>query len=401
MTAAPTATLVRDPRFDAVEAVMRPHVDGLRLAGVSWAILREREPVDARCIGWADRERGEALRPDHLFRIFSNTKLVTSCATLLLHEAGCFDLDEPIARFVPQLADRRVLRPGATSLDDTEPASRPITIRHLLTHSSGLSYGLLDPGTLLFRAYTVRKVLSAARPLSTMIDTLAQLPLAFHPGTSWEYSVATDVLGHLIEVVSGQRLDAFFTERIFEPLGMVDTGFVVPAHGRDRLSAYYAGADLLDPMKPGLTRLENQPYAGAFLEAVPRLSGGGGLVSSLADMTALIRALLPGGPTLLRPETLAAMFRNHLPEGVWLRFPGMGELEGKGHGLAGAVTVKPSSIDPPNAHGELQWGGIAGTHWWICPSRGIAAVTMAQRAMGFWHPSAFDFKRAVYAAARP
>lgn len=400
MTASPGAATVRDPRFDPVETAMRGHVDGQRLAGVSWAILEGRDVVDQRCIGFADREAGEPLRPDHLFRVFSNTKLATSCAILLLYEDGRFDLDEPVARFVPQLADPRVLRPGATSLDDTEPAARPITIRHLLTHTSGLSYGLLDPGTLLFRAYAERRVLSADTPLSTMIDTLATLPLAFHPGTSWEYSVSTDVLGHLVEVVSGRPFDAFLGERIFGPLGMADTGFVVPPADHGRLAAYYAGADLLDPMKPGLTRLQDQPYRGAFLRPVPRLSGGGGLVSSLADTTALVRSLLPGGPTLLKPATLDAMFTNQLPDGTWLRFARLGEIPGKGHGLAGAVTVAPSSIDPPDSRGELQWGGIGGTHWWISRERGLAAVTMTQRAMGFWHPSAFDFKRAVYAAAR-
>ena len=152
----------------------------------------------------ADKEAQTPLRVDHIFRIFSNTKLVTSCAALLLFEEGRFQLDDPIERFIPQLANRRVLGPGATSLDETEPAKGSITIRHLMSHRSGLSYGVFDPGIAMFKAYNERKVLNPATTLTQMIDLLADLPLAYHPGTSWEYSVATDVMAQLVEVISGQ-----------------------------------------------------------------------------------------------------------------------------------------------------------------------------------------------------
>ena len=214
--------------FGAVHAAMRRYVDANLLAGVSWAVLAGRELADLQCIGWADKERGVELRRDHLFRVFSNTKLVTSCAALLLFEQGRFALDDPIERYIPQLANRRVLRPGATSLEDVEPARSPITIRHLLSHSSGLSYGLLDPGSTIFKAYKERKVLDPAASLSGMIDALADLPLVFHPGTGWEYSIATDVISRLVEILSGERFDAFIQSRILDPLGMADTGFVVP-----------------------------------------------------------------------------------------------------------------------------------------------------------------------------
>ena len=149
----------------------------------------------SNCVGWADKEARIPLRADHIFRAFSNTKLITSCAALLLYEEGRFQLDDPIEKFIPQLGNRRVLRAGATSLDDTEPASGSITIRHLMSHRSGLSYGVFDPGAVIFKAYNERKVLNPATPLSDMIEVLADLPLIYHPGTSWEYSVATDVLG--------------------------------------------------------------------------------------------------------------------------------------------------------------------------------------------------------------
>jgi CubicO group peptidase (beta-lactamase class C family) len=388
--------------FGAVHAAMRRYVDADLLPGVSFAILDGRELVDLHCVGWADKERGVELRSDHLFRVFSNTKLVTSCAALLLFEQGRFALDDPIERYIPQLAERRVLRPGATSLEDVEPARSSITVRHLMSHSSGLSYGLLDPGSIIFKAYDERKVLSPETSLSGMIDALADLPLVFHPGTGWEYSVATDVIARLIEILSGQRFDAFIQERILDPLGMADTGFVVPEAKRARFAAYYAGADLADPMKPGLTRIDDAPYPQAYLRQVPKLSGGGGLVSSLPDMVALLRSLLPGGPTLLKPGTIALMMTNQLPDGVWIRFPRFGEVHGKAYGLAGALTLVPSPLESEDSSGELSWGGIAGTHWWISPKTNLAGALMTQREWSSWHPFMIEFKRLVYqAAGRP
>lgn len=177
-------------------------------------------------------------------------------------------------------------------MNDTEPAKSSITVRHLLSHSAGLSYGLFDPGTLIVTAYSERKVFGPTLTLAEMVDALSELPLLFHPGTSFEYSVATDVLSRLVEIVSGERFDVFIKARMFDRLGMFDTSFVVPTDQQHRLSAYYRGADLIDDMKSGLTRVA---YPGAYLRAVPKLSGGGGLVMSLSDMVALIRSLLPGG----------------------------------------------------------------------------------------------------------
>ena len=281
--------------FRPAHAAMQRYVDGNLLSGFSSAVLVGRDLVDVQCIGWADKEAQIPLRFDHIFRVFSNTKLITSCAALLLFEEGRFQLDEPIEQFIPQLANRRVLRSDATSLDQTEPAVRPITIRHLMSHSSGLSYGLLDPGTLIFSAYNERKVVNPATTLAEMMDVLADLPLVFHPGTSWEYSVATDVLARLVEVISGQRFGTFIQSRILSPLGMVDTGFVVS--DRDRLVAYYAGADLLGAMKPGLTRADDVPYPGAYLRPFPRQNGRSGFVSTLLDSGANSK-LAPGWPDL-------------------------------------------------------------------------------------------------------
>ena len=384
--------------FRAAHAAMQRYVDGNLLSGFSSAVFVGRDLVDVKCIGWADKEAQIPLRVDHIFRVFSNTKLVTSCAALLLFEEGRFQLDDPIEQFIPQLANRRVLRPDAISLDRTEPAVRPITIRHLMSHSSGLSYGLLDPGTLIFKAYNERKVLNPATTLAEMMDALADLPLVFHPGMSWEYSVATDVLARLVEVISGQRFDVFIQSRILGPLGMVDTGFVVS--DRDRLVAYYAGADLVDPMRPGLTRIDNAPYLNAYLRPFPRQSGGSGLVSTLPDMVALMRSLLPGGPTLLKPDTIELMMTNHLPEGVWIRFAALGELRGKGHGLAGVLILEPSAFEHQDARGEFFWAGRAGTQWWISPKKNTAGLIMAQRESAFAYPVAVEFKQLAYEAVR-
>jgi CubicO group peptidase (beta-lactamase class C family) len=356
--------------FRPAHAAMQRYVDRNILAGLSSAVLVGRDLVDLKCIGWADKEVQTPLRVDHIFRVFSNTKLITTCAALLLFEEGRFGLDDPVEHFIPQLANRRVLCPNATSLDQSEPSVRPITIRHLMSHSSGLTYGQFDPGTIIFKAYNDRQVRNPSNTLAEMMDVLADLPLVFQPGTSWEYSVATDVLARLVEVISGRRFGAFIQSRILAPLGMEDTGFVVPENSRNRLVAYYAGADLTDPMKPGLTRTDDEPYPGAYLRPFPRQNGGGGLVSTLPDMVALITSLVPGGPTLLKPDTIALMMTNQLPPGVWIRFPAFGELHGRAFGLAGGLIMKPSALDHPDARGEFFWGGLAGTHWWISPKKG-------------------------------
>lgn len=387
-------------RFAPLHQALQRSVDQQLLAGVSTAVLVGTELVDQHCCGWADREAAEPLRSDHVFRIFSNTKLITSCAALLLWEQGHFQLDDQVQRWLPALADRQVLVPGATRLDDTEPARSPITVRQLLSHSAGLSYGLVDPGTLIYQAYTAREVNSPQRTLAEMVDSLADLPLSYQPGTGWAYSVATDVVARLVEVISGQRFDDFLQHRILQPLGMVDTRFVLPANQRHRLAAMYVGADPKAPMLPGLTRTDSFPYPGAHCTPVPKLAGGGGLVSTLPDMVALLRCLMPGGPPLLRPETVQLLFNNQLAPGVHIGFGQGGPIVGRGHSLGGALSLTPWASDPSDAAGDLQWGGLAGTHWWISPQDNLAGITMTQRQMGFWHPTWFEFKALMRQAVR-
>jgi CubicO group peptidase (beta-lactamase class C family) len=384
--------------FQSTHEAMQRYVDANILSGVSSAVLFEGQLIDLHCAGYADIETQTPLQTDHLFRAFSNTKLVTSTAIMMLIESGLLQLNDPIEKYIPALGSRRVLKADAISIDDTEPANGSITIAHLLTHRAGLSYGLFDPGTPIYKAYVAAKVLSPLTTLEQLMDILEPLPLVFHPGADWEYSIATDVLSRLVEVVSGQLFDQFIQEKIFEPLGMTDTGFVVPAEKQSRLASYYAGADPLNPMKPGLRKLDRSPHVNAYLSPVPRLSGGGGLVTSLPDMIALISSFLPNIKNLLKSETIDLMMSNQLPKDQRIHFSGLGPIASKGFGLGGAITVSPSQLEPKGSQGEFEWGGIAGTHWWISPKHQLAGIVMTQRQMSFWHPFAYDFKHEVYRA---
>lgn len=386
------------PDFGALHAAMRKHVDDQLIPCVSTALLRGREAVDVFCYGLADRERVVPLRDDHIFRVFSNTKLVTSCAVMLLVEDGRIALDDPIEAYLPELGSLQVLRPGATRIDDTEPAASPITIRQLMTHTSGLSSVLSDPGSPLVLAYAELGVSNPSVSLAETTKKLGQLPLSFQPGTQWKYSLGTDVLGRLVEVISAKSFGEVLSSRIFEPLGMVDTDFWVPEAKRDRLCALYVGADMTDPMKPGLSRVEDKPYPGAYVSKVPRESAFAGLVSTLGDMVRLLQGLIPGGPALLKEETIAEMNRNQLPGDLCVQFPNMPRFENQRFGLGSAVMTGPVPGQPDRAVGEVGWGGLAGTAWWINPRIGIAAVLMTQRYFGHGHPYTLEFKREAYRA---
>jgi CubicO group peptidase (beta-lactamase class C family) len=382
----------------ALHAAMRSQVDLGFLPGVSTALLRGSEVSDIFVCGFADKEAGIPLREDHIFRAFSNTKLVTSCAVLLLWEEGRFDLDDPIEKYIPELGERQVLRPGAVSVEDTEPASAPVTIRQLMTHTSGLTYGIFDPTTVLAKAYAKAALRHPSRALKDFIADLAPLPLAFQPGQRWEYSVATDVLGRLVEVISGQTFGAFISSRIFDPLGMVDTDFWVPESKTSRLTSLYVGVDITDPTKPGLIRADAAPYPGAYLSRPAFESGGGGLVTTLGDMVRLVHSMLPGGPPLLKPVTIELMATNQLPSGMWVEFPNMPPFVGRGFGLGSSVAVQPGPFDPKEVTGEVSWGGLAGTVWWFNPRLDIAGVLMTQRYYGQGGLHTIAFRKEAYRA---
>ena len=390
--------------FSAAHDVLQHHVDSPLLAGVSTAIIKNGQLIDNFCIGFANIENGEALRPDHIHRAYSCTKLMTSVLVMLLVDQGHFQLDDAIKKWIPAFGQLRVLRAGATSLDDTVPLERDITIRHLLSHQAGFSHGVFDPDTLIYSAYAAAGVRKPDSTLEQLMDQMAVLPLIYQPGTSWQYSMATDVVGRLIEIATGQTLAEAFKTKLFEPVGMVDTGYVLRADQIPRLATLYAGHPMT-ATKPGLQRLDNIPWADAFIKPVPRQAASSGLVTTQTDMLALLFQLLPSHGKLLKPETLAELLRDQLPANRSLQFAQSGQMHipdgpvpSLGFSLCGAVTRTSSDFQPNTPVGEVQWGGLAGPHWWISPSTGVVGVLMTQRFMGFWNPFWFEYKQNMYAA---
>ncbi len=384
--------------FSASHALAKTYVERQFLPGFSSVVLQHGKVVDSFCIGHANLEAGELLRPDHIHRIFSNTKLITSALTLMLVDEGHFGLDDAVKNWIPEFGKLRVLRPGAASVDDTEALQTDVTIRHLLSHQSGLSHGVFDPGTLIYQAYIDSGVRSPNLALKDVMPLLASLPLSFQPGTNWDYAIGADLLARLAEIITGQAWADVLRTRIFEPLGMADTAYVVHGGNASRLAAFYRGADLWKPKLPGLHPHPNVPWPNAFFHPVARQAGTGGLVSTQADYLRLLMQLQPGQPGLLKPATLAEMMRDQLSADVCVNFQNMGALQHLGFGLGGAVTRRASAMQPNSVPGEFQWGGLAGTHWCISPANGITIVQMAQRHFGFWNPFWFDYKQQVYDA---
>lgn len=399
------------PDLRAANAVLQQAVDGRLLPGVSAVVLRNGVEVNRFCTGLADIEAGTRLRHGHIHRAYSNTKLVVAVLVLRLVDQGVLALDAPVARWLPALAGLRVLKAGARRLQDTEPLNRPITLRHLLSHQAGFSHGVFDPGSLLFEAYAAAGVRKAHTSLAELVEAVAGLPLNYQPGEGWDYSMAPDLLARVVEVATGQTLGEALATHVLGPLGMVDTGFVLSPEQRPRLAAQYVG-DLQDPRAPGLTRVDHLPYPGAYLSPFPRQSGAGGLFTTEADMLALLRALRPGaaaddgaaqpgsaqpGAAFLSPALLAEAFTDQLPPGRRVNFANMA-VPDLGFCLLGAVARTAGLLQHPAAVGDVQWGGLAGTHWWVHPAKSYAGVLMTQRFMGFWNPFWHQYRAALYQA---
>lgn len=390
--------------FSESHKVLQDQVDQRRLAGVSAVVLRHGQVVDDFCTGLADLATGEALRRDHIQRAFSSTKLITSALTLMFMDEGHFELDAAIKNWLPEFGQVRVLRPGAQDLHDTEALQTDITIRQLLTHTSGLSHGVFDPGTLIYKAYNDSGVRSPDLSLAEAMPRLAALPLSFQPGQGWDYAIGADLLARLMEIITGKDYATVLQTRIFDRLGMVDTGYVVAAKNRARLLPLYRGEDTQQPTVPGLHLTHNVPWPDAFVKPVARHAGTGGLLTTQGDYLLFLQALTGNGEGagagggLLKPATLKEMVRDQLPAHLCVQFQHLGALPHMGFGLGGAVTRATSTLQPNSPVGEFQWGGLAGTHWCISPGTGVVIVQMAQRHFGFWNPFWFDYKAAVYAA---
>jgi CubicO group peptidase (beta-lactamase class C family) len=398
-----TVTRHIDYDFDDMHHRMQWWVDQEMLPCVATVVLHGDEIVDVALFGYMDLETKQPLRVDAIHRMYSNTKLITSLAAMMLYERGMFDLDDPIEKHIPAFADMRVLVEGANSLDETVPAERSITPRHLLSHTSGLSYGFIEPDSLIDRGYTAAGINLFSgydEPLEDLCRGLGDLPLVFQPGTQWRYSFATDVMAHLVEVLSGKSFDDFLDESIFSSLDMVDTGFHVPEEKHDRFVTMYAGTDPLDFTTPAVV-LSDDPRSGVFSQPRELLIGGGGLVSTLHDYTNFMQMLINGGEwqgrRIITKETLQLMRTNQLPDGVHVNFPGL-PLPGTTFGLGFSLLEEPGPDDPPHSEGEYGWGGMAGTAAFIAPRKDIAGICFTQRMPASFHPYRDEFRRYAYAS---
>jgi CubicO group peptidase (beta-lactamase class C family) len=303
------------------------YIEAGRFPGTQLVVYRRGKVVHSAVQGVADIERNVPVKDDTIFRIYSMTKPITSVAFMMLFEEGRVALDEPVHKYIPQWKDLGVFAAGTGPGFLTRPVSRPMQIVDLLRHTSGLTYGFQQRSNV-DAAYRARKIgeVEKAGTLESMIEDLAGIPLEFSPGEAWNYSVATDVIGYLIGKISGQPFEQFLKERIFNPLGMNDTDFHVPADKAHRLAACYSadpqGATFHATDRKGALTLQDDPATSSFLSPPSFISGGGGLVSTASDYLTFCRALLNGGELggvrLLGPKTLALMTSNHLPGGRYL-----------------------------------------------------------------------------------
>jgi CubicO group peptidase (beta-lactamase class C family) len=356
------------------------YVEPGKIAGALTLVARRGKVAFLSPLGQMDRERAKPTQADTIFRIYSMTKPVTSVALMMLHERAIFQLTDPVSRWIPEFENLRVFKYGNYPTFITEPALRPMTVHDLLTHQSGLSYGIMER-TNVDHAYRKLGVGNGKGTLAEMVKVMATLPLEFSPGEAWSYSAATDVVGHLVELMSGKSLDDYFREEIFEPLGMVDTGFTIPEAKRPRLAACYArnAAKQL--------YLQDDPADTHYAQPKTYFSGGAGLVSTVADYLRFAEMLRCGGELdgvrILGPRTVNFMASNHLPGGGDLASVARGSFsetrfEGVGFGLGLSVTLDPVRAQVPSSVGEFGWGGLASTAFWVDPKEELTVIFMTQ-----------------------
>lgn len=395
-------------RMDRIGQWMDRYVDSRKYPGSSVLIARGGQEVYHHATGLRDVERNLPFERDTAVRIYSMTKPITSVAIMMLAEKGVFHLDAPVSDFIPAFSEMSCLVPDATDISQTQPCASP-SLHQLLTHTAGLSYPF-NPG-LLPQAMEKDDLMFKPNqgPLSDMVDKVAALPLAFEPGSRWEYSVSIDILGRVVEVVSGSTLASFFQDEIFDPLGMTETAFSVPEGARNRFAALYtplAGdAMALNSAQKGTETLRcvDDPLGSAFLNAT-MYSGGGGLIGTLDDYMAFTEMLRRGGENggrILSPNTLAFMRRNHLKGDIASMGPASfaeQPMEGMGFGLGGSVVLDPARSRVPGSIGDFSWGGMASTFFWTDPVLDLSVVFLTQLSPSSSYPSRAELKALVHAA---
>jgi len=372
-----------------------------KIAGCQITVRRNGHVAYHRSIGLMDREKDRPMADDAIFRIYSMTKPIASVALMQLYERGMFQLTDPVYRYIPQWRALRVSEPQADGSIQLVRPRRPMNVRDVLMHTSGLAGGVM-PGDPIDHAFDeARRGRGDGLTLEGITALLAEHPLKFHPGTRWNYGLSTDIVGRLVEVLSGIPFDDYLRQEIFGPLGMVDTGFFVPPSSADRLTALYRFRPANAPV------LVEAPEQSSFLQPPSYPSGAGGLVSTTHDYAAFCQMLLNGGQLdgdrVLGRKTLELMTVNHLPGGATLTdlaTGGFGEtgFDGVGFGLGVAVTQSPAASAMVGTEGDFYWGGVASTAFWVDRTEDLFVVFMTQLLPWAAHPFRGELRALVYQA---
>jgi CubicO group peptidase (beta-lactamase class C family) len=372
-----------DPhRLARIDHHFAGYVERGRLAGWQVAVTRRGEIVHSTSHGHRVLDGAVPWTDDTVVRLYSMTKPITSVAAMMLYEEGRFQLKDPVARYLPAFADTPVYRSGSFLAPTVEPQVEPMRIWHLLTHTSGLTYGFHNThaSDAIYRRKGFEWGVPDGMDLADCCDAWASMPLAFQPGSEWNYGVSTDVLGRLVEVVSGRPLDEFFRERILGPLGMTETDFWVPDERRDRFAQLY----VRNPVDGRATPMRTAP---ALDERPLMLGGGGGLTGTMHDYLRFCHFLLGRGELdgvrLLGSRTVEYMTRNHLPGGTDLEAFGRPlfaetTFDGVGFGLGFSVMLDPAANRVLGSAGSYSWGGAASTVFWVDPTEELVVVFLTQ-----------------------
>jgi CubicO group peptidase (beta-lactamase class C family) len=376
---------------------LQRYIDAGKLAGTLVLVARRGRIAYLDPRGHLEIEKTRPVAPDSIFRIYSMTKPIVSVGLMMLWEHGRFQLDDPVSKFIPSWKDQRVFVGGNHPNWKTAPLDRPMNVRDLLSHQSGLTYGFMERTNVdaAYRALRVGDRTRSGYTARDVVEELATLPLEFSPGTRWNYSVSTDVCGHLIELISGQRLDAYLAEHVLQPLGMTDTSFVVTDDRAKRFAANY------QRQRDDRLTLIDDPAKSVYRECA-FFSGGGGLVSTAHDYFRFASMMLNKGELdgirLLGRKTVELMTMNHLPDGqdlTNLALPGMFTetgYYGVGFGLGFSVMQSPARAMLAGTPGEFAWGGAAGTAFWIDPVEQMIVVFMTQ-IMQMGLPAPYPLRR--------
>src|SRR3954466_3471782 len=412
--ASPESAGMSKPALDRIEDhLKRRYIDAGRFPGTQLLVYRRGNVVYSAVQGFADLERKAPVKHDTIFRIYSMTKSIPSVAFMMLVEEGRVALDEPVHKYIPEWKNLGVFQAGIAPGFLTRPPARPMQIIDLLRHTSGLTYGFQQRSNV-DAAYREKNIgeLEIAGTLEGMIADLAGIPLDFSPGDAWNYSVSADVIGYLIGKISGMPFEQFLKERIFDPLGMADTGFYVPADKAHRFAACY-NADPRGMMsfhateKKGGLSLQDDPTTSSFLTPPSFISGGGGLCSTAADYLTFCRALLAGGELggvrLIGPKTLALMTTNHLPgnrdlPAISRSMFSEAAYNGIGFGLGFSITMNPAKTLLAGNPGEYAWGGAATTSFWVDPAEELIAIFMTQVLPSSAYPLRRELRTMIYSA---